>query len=157
MPVTIRTLDLGADKTMNGGDRGGPNPAIGLRAIRFCLAEPQMFLAQLRAILRASIYGKIRLLIPMLAHAHEIEQALAVIAQAKEQLDEQGVPYDHGIKVGGMIEMPAAALVAGRVRAQARFPVDRHQRPDPVHARHRPHRRQRVATCTTRCTRRCCT
>ncbi len=113
MPVTIRTLDLGADKTVNGGARGGPNPAMGLRAIRLCLAEPQMFLTQLRAILRASHYGKIRLLIPMLAHAHEIEQALAMIAQSKQVLDEQNVPYDRGIQVGGMIEVPAAALALG--------------------------------------------
>jgi len=113
MPVTIRTLDLGADKTVNGSARSGPNPAMGLRAIRLCLAEPQMFLTQLRAILRASNYGKIRLLIPMLAHAHEIEQALAMIAQAKQFLDEQNLPYDRGIQVGGMIEVPAAALALG--------------------------------------------
>jgi phosphotransferase system enzyme I (PtsI) len=113
MPVTIRTLDLGADKTVNGSARGGPNPAMGLRAIRLCLAEPQMFLTQLRAILRASNYGKIRLLIPMLAHAHEIEQALAMIAQSKQILDEQNVPYDRGIQIGGMIEVPAAALSLG--------------------------------------------
>ncbi len=113
LPVTIRTLDLGADKTINGGDRVGPNPALGLRAIRFCLAEPQMFLVQLRAILRASIHGKIRILVPMLAHVHEIEQAVAAIAQAKQQLDDMGVHYDHGIKVGGMIEIPAAALSLG--------------------------------------------
>jgi phosphotransferase system enzyme I (PtsI) len=113
LPVTIRTLDLGADKTINGGDRAGPNPALGLRAIRLCLAEPQMFLVQLRAILRASVHGKIRILVPMLAHVHEIEQAVAAIAQAKEQLDDMGVHYDHGIKVGGMIEIPAAALSLG--------------------------------------------
>jgi phosphotransferase system enzyme I (PtsI) len=113
MPVTIRTLDLGADKTVNGSARSGPNPAMGLRAIRLCLAEPQMFLTQLRAILRASNYGKIRLLIPMLAHAHEIEQALALIAQSKELLDEQNLPYDRGIEIGGMIEVPAAALSLG--------------------------------------------
>ncbi len=113
MPVTIRTLDLGADKTVNGSARGGPNPAMGLRAIRLCLAEPQMFLTQLRAILRASNYGKIRLLIPMLAHAHEIEQALAMIAQSKQFLDEQNLPYDRGIEIGGMIEVPAAALSLG--------------------------------------------
>jgi phosphotransferase system enzyme I (PtsI) len=113
LSVTIRTLDLGADKTINGGDRVGPNPSLGLRAIRFCLAEPQMFLVQLRAILRASIHGKIRILIPMLAHVHEIEQAMAAIAQAKEQLDDMGFHYDHGIKVGGMIEIPAAALSLG--------------------------------------------
>lgn len=113
MPVTIRTLDLGADKSVNGADRSGPNPALGLRAIRFCLAEPQMFLAQLRAILRASNYGSVRILVPMLAHVHEIEQAMAAIAQAKEQLDDLGIRYDRGIMVGGMIEIPAAALSLG--------------------------------------------
>ncbi len=109
-PVTIRTLDLGADKSINGADRGGPNPALGLRAIRFCLAEPQMFLTQLRAILRASRHGKVRLLIPMLAHAHEIEQTLAAVRQAREMLDDQKIPYDHRIQIGGMVEVPAAAL-----------------------------------------------
>jgi len=110
MPVTIRTLDLGADKSVNGADRAGPNPALGLRAIRFCLAEPQMFLTQLRAILRASHHGKVRLLIPMLAHAHEVEQALAAVRHARETLDDQKIPYDRGIEIGGMIEVPAAAL-----------------------------------------------
>jgi phosphotransferase system enzyme I (PtsI) len=109
-PVTIRTLDLGADKSINGSERSGPNPALGLRAIRFCLAEPQMFLTQLRAILRASRHGKIRLLIPMLAHAHEIEQTLAAVRQAREMLDDQKIKYDRHIQVGGMIEIPAAAL-----------------------------------------------
>lgn len=113
LPVTIRTLDLGADKSINGAGRAGPNPALGLRAIRFCLAEPQMFLAQLRAILRASVHGNVRILVPMLAHVHEIEQAMAAIEQAKEQLDDLGVSYDREIKVGGMIEIPAAALSLG--------------------------------------------
>jgi len=109
-PVTIRTLDLGADKSINGAERSGPNPALGLRAIRFCLAEPQMFLTQLRAILRASRHGKVRLLIPMLAHAHEVEQTLAAVRQARGMLDDQKTPYDHRIQIGGMIEVPAAAL-----------------------------------------------
>ncbi len=113
MPVTIRSLDLGADKGVNGADRSGPNPALGLRAIRFCLAEPQMFLTQLRAILRASQYGHVRLLIPMLAHAHEVEQSFSALAQAKAVLDEENVPYDRNIEVGGMIEVPAAALSLG--------------------------------------------
>ena len=113
MPVTIRTLDLGADKTVNGGARSGPNPAMGLRAIRLCLAEPQMFTTQLRAILRASNYGRIRLLIPMLAHAHEISQALALIDRARALLDAEGLPYDRGMEIGGMIEVPAAALSLG--------------------------------------------
>lgn len=111
-PVVLRTLDLGADKALNGAGEMHtmPNPAMGLRAIRFCLAEPQMFLTQLRAILRASVYGKVRVLLPMLAHAHEIDQTLALITQAKAQLDERGQPYDKDIAIGGMIEIPAAAL-----------------------------------------------
>jgi phosphoenolpyruvate-protein phosphotransferase (PTS system enzyme I) len=112
-PVVLRTLDLGADKALNGDGRPAqniPNPAMGLRAIRFCLAEPQMFLTQLRAILRASHYGKVRILLPMLAHVHEIDQTLALVRQAKQQLDERGIPYDRDIEIGGMIEIPAAAL-----------------------------------------------
>src|SRR3954465_14064381 len=111
-PVVLRTLDVGADKAMNGDGEAHtmPNPAMGLRAIRFCLAEPQMFLTQLRAILRASHYGNVRILLPMLAHLHEIEQTLALIRQAKQQLDERGIPYEREIEIGGMIEIPAAAL-----------------------------------------------
>jgi phosphoenolpyruvate-protein phosphotransferase (PTS system enzyme I) len=111
-PVVLRTLDLGADKALNsdGLTQNMPNPAMGLRAIRFCLAEPQMFLTQLRAILRASHYGNVRILLPMLAHVHEIEQTLTLIRQAKQQLDERGSDYDRGIEIGGMIEIPAAAL-----------------------------------------------
>jgi phosphotransferase system enzyme I (PtsI) len=112
-PVTIRTLDLGADKSIETSHQPGPNPALGLRAIRFCLAEPLMFLTQLRAILRASKYGKIRLLIPMLAHQHEIEQTFTAIAQARASLDAQGIAYDHTMHVGGMVEIPAAALALG--------------------------------------------
>jgi phosphotransferase system enzyme I (PtsI) len=116
-PVTIRTLDIGADKEARAlrdraGNRAAPNPALGLRAIRFCLAEPQLFLAQLRAILRASHYGKVRLLIPMLAHAVEIEQTLSLIELAKMQLRESRHKFDM-LEVGGMIEIPAAALSLG--------------------------------------------
>jgi phosphoenolpyruvate-protein phosphotransferase (PTS system enzyme I) len=110
-PVVIRTLDLGADKAIaEGGPVEMPNPALGLRAIRYCLAEPQLFLAQLRAILRASTAGKIKILLPMLAHAHEIDQSLSMVKQAKQQLDDKGIRYDKSIEVGGMIEVPAAAL-----------------------------------------------
>ena len=110
MPVTVRTFDLGADKQVADATRVAPNPALGLRAIRLCLAEPRLFHHQLRAILRASHYGKIRILIPMLTSMHEIEQALHLIAEAKESLDAQNIPYDDGVEVGGMIEVPAAAL-----------------------------------------------
>jgi len=109
-PVTIRTLDIGADKPLDQSDHTALNPALGLRAIRYCLAEPQLFLTQLRAILRASAFGKVRILIPMLAHAFEIDQSLAMIAQAKAQLRETGVKFDDDVDVGAMIEIPAAAL-----------------------------------------------
>jgi phosphotransferase system enzyme I (PtsI) len=110
LPVTIRTLDLGADKHLNGAERVAPNPALGLRAIRLCLAEPQMFHWQLRAILRASHYGNIRLLIPMLSTAQELTQTLHLLQEAKNSLDAEATPYDREIKIGGMIEIPAAAL-----------------------------------------------
>ncbi|HEU4853391.1 MAG TPA: phosphoenolpyruvate--protein phosphotransferase [Telluria sp.] len=109
-PVTIRTLDIGADKPLDQMEHNALNPALGLRAIRYCLAEPQIFLTQLRAILRASAFGKVRILIPMLAHAFEIDQSLAMIAQAKAQLRESGVKFDPDCDVGAMIEIPAAAL-----------------------------------------------
>jgi phosphotransferase system enzyme I (PtsI) len=109
-PVTIRTLDVGADKPLDKDEETALNPALGLRAIRYCLSEPQMFLTQLRAILRASAFGPINLLVPMLAHAFEIDQTLAMIEQAKQQLRDAKKKFDADIKVGAMIEIPAAAL-----------------------------------------------
>lgn len=109
-PVTIRTLDIGADKPLDQTEHTALNPALGLRAIRYCLAEPQIFLTQLRAILRASAFGKVRILIPMLAHAFEIDQSLAMIAQAKAELREANIKFDDTVDVGAMIEIPAAAL-----------------------------------------------
>ena len=110
LPVTIRTFDLGGDKQPEAGGRVAPNPALGLRAIRLCLAEPQMFHRQLRAILRASHYGKVKILIPMLSSATELSQTLHLLDEAKRSLDEQNIPYDPAIEIGGMIEVPAAAL-----------------------------------------------
>jgi phosphotransferase system enzyme I (PtsI) len=116
-PVTIRTFDLGYDKDLHPekahGDRLQSNPALGLRAIRLSLAEPKMFQTQLRAILRASKYGKIKLLIPMLSQAYEIDQTLAAIARAKSSLRDKHVAFDEAIEVGAMIEIPAAALAVG--------------------------------------------
>ena len=116
-PVTIRTLDVGADKEARallvGAERQSPNPALGLRAIRYCLSEPQIFLTQIRAILRASHYGNIRMLVPMLAHASEIAQTLAMVEQAKAQLRETRHKFNENMQIGGMIEIPAAALVLG--------------------------------------------
>ena len=109
-PITIRTFDLGADKQVEGFSRVAPNPALGQRAIRLCLAEPKLFHHQLRAILRASAHGKIRILIPMLSNVHEIDQALHLIAEAKKSLDAEKIKYDKNVEIGGMIEVPAAAL-----------------------------------------------
>lgn len=108
--VTIRTLDVGADKPLDEDEETALNPALGLRAIRYCLSEPQMFLTQLRAILRASAYGPIKLLVPMMAHAFEIDQTLSMIEQAKQQLRDRKQKFDEDIPVGAMIEIPAAAL-----------------------------------------------
>jgi phosphotransferase system enzyme I (PtsI) len=109
-PVTIRTFDLGADKQIKGVERVASNPALGLRAIRLCLAEPQLFRTQLRALLRATHYGNIKILVPMLSGAAEINQTLQFIDATKQSLDAEGIPYDREVKIGGMIEIPAAAL-----------------------------------------------
>ena len=110
MPVTLRTLDIGADKSFDGEEHKAVNPALGLRAIRYCLAEPQVFNTQLRAILRASAYGKVMILIPMLSSWAEVTQSLLAVAAAKEQLRDQRVKFDEYVPVGGMIEVPAAAI-----------------------------------------------
>lgn len=112
-PVTMRTLDIGADKALRGAERSEANPALGLRAIRYCLAEPRMFVTQLRAILRAAHYGKVRIMLPMVAFQHEIESALAMIALAKQQLREANRRYDDRVEIGAMVEIPAAALALG--------------------------------------------
>ena len=109
-PVTIRTLDVGADKPMDTSEHNILNPALGLRAIRYCLKEPQIFRTQLRAILRASAFGTVHILIPMMAHSFEIDQSLAMIEQAKAELKQENMRFDERIAVGAMIEVPAAAL-----------------------------------------------
>ena len=109
-PVTIRTFDLGADKQLKGAERVASNPALGLRAIRLCLAEPQLFRTQLRALLRATHYGNVKILVPMLSGVSELNQTLRFIEATKRSLDADGIPYDPSVKIGGMIEIPAAAL-----------------------------------------------
>ena len=114
LPVTIRTVDIGADKPLDRVSRQDDhlNPALGLRAIRWSLADPPMFLTQLRAILRAAAHGPIHLLVPMLAHAREIRQTLSLIDHARAQLDNKGQVYGQ-VKLGAMIEVPAAAIHLG--------------------------------------------
>jgi phosphotransferase system enzyme I (PtsI) len=111
LPVTIRTIDVGADKQLDDSlrDAAHLNPALGLRAIRWSLADPAMFLTQLRAILRAAAHGQVNLLIPMLAHASEIRQTLSLVDFARAELDNRGLTYGP-VKLGAMIEIPAAAL-----------------------------------------------
>ena len=113
LPLTIRTIDVGADKPLDDSvpDLAHLNPALGLRAIRWSLAEPAMFLTQLRAILRAAALGRVHVLIPMLAHESEIRQTLQMLDMARQQLDEKGMVYGE-VLLGAMIEVPAAALTA---------------------------------------------
>lgn len=113
-PVTIRTLDIGGEKDFDPVQQStSPNPALGLRAIRRSLKEPEVFLQQLRAILRASTYGNVRIMFPMLTNLAEVKQLKALVDTAKHQLRERKYKYADNIPVGGMIEVPAAALLAG--------------------------------------------
>ena len=116
-PITIRTFDLGNDKNQHSdevsADRKRVNPALGLRSIRLSLAEPKTFQAQLRAILRVSKLGDVKILVPMLSHAQQIDQTLAAVEQAKSSLRGESIAFDEKILVGGMVEVPAAALAIG--------------------------------------------
>ena len=109
-PVTIRTLDLGSDKTLDGEATVAVNPALGLRAVRYCLSRPDLFATQLRALLRASVYGKLRILIPMLSHMHELLAVREAIESAKKELDLAGRAYSDNIELGAMVEIPAIAI-----------------------------------------------
>ena len=109
-PVTIRTLDLGSDKTLDGEATVAVNPALGLRAVRYCLSRPDLFATQLRALLRASVFGKLRILIPMLSHMHELLAVREAIESAKKELDQAGRKYSDDIELGAMVEIPAIAI-----------------------------------------------
>src|SRR5450755_1739626 len=116
LPVTIRTVDVGADKALDRMSANelrhehALNPALGLRAIRWSLSEPAMFRQQLRAILRAAAFGKVRVLVPMVAHLSEVKQTIDALARARQQLDDAGRPYGP-VEVGAMVEVPAAVLM----------------------------------------------
>lgn len=112
-PVTIRTLDSGADKqTALNNKKVSPNPALGLRAIRLCLSEPKVFMTQLRAILRASHFGNIKILFPMLSSISELRQTKLILERAKASLRKEKIKFNEKILIGGMIEVPAAAISA---------------------------------------------
>ncbi len=124
-PVTLRTFDLGADKVPRaaGKKRGDkePNPALGLRAVRYCLKNREMFLTQLRGMLRASVHGNLRIMFPMISGLSELREAKAVLERAKEELSQAGQPFAPKIKVGIMVETPAAAFAADRLAAECDF------------------------------------
>jgi len=122
LPVIIRTLDLGADKQMNPDIANDcANPALGLRAVRLCLAEPQIFHTQMRALLRASHYGNIKILIPMLSSLGELRQTKLLLERAKSSLRKENTPFNEKIELGGMIEVPAAAINANSFARELDF------------------------------------
>ena len=123
IPLTIRTLDLGADKQIpdTSFHPARNNPALGLRAIRLCLQEPALFLPQLRAILRASAHGPVRLMIPMISCMAEVNAVRGLVAEARREMRREGVAFDPLMPIGGMIEVPAAALMAGALARRLDF------------------------------------
>lgn len=121
-PITIRTLDIGGDKLLGGFDRySESNPFMGCRAIRFCLDHPEIFRPQLRAILRASARGKVRLMLPMITGLLELRQSLQMLEEAKKELEAEGIPFDTNMPVGVMIETPSAVLIADILAKEADF------------------------------------
>ena len=120
--ATIRTLDIGGDKFLSDYPKGNElNPAMGLRAIRFSLKEAGIFKTQLRGILRASAYGHLRILLPMISGIDEIRQAKVILEEVKSDLTKRGIPFDTGIKVGAMIEVPSAAIIADILAREVDF------------------------------------
>jgi len=121
-PVTIRTLDIGGDKVLGGNPRYvEDNPFMGCRAIRFCLDHPEIFMPQLRAILRASAHGRVRLMFPMITGVTELRRTKAFLEEARKELEAEGVPFDPDMPVGIMIETPSAVLVADSLAKETDF------------------------------------
>ncbi|MBS3919757.1 MAG: phosphoenolpyruvate--protein phosphotransferase [Deltaproteobacteria bacterium] len=120
--ATIRTLDIGGDKFLDGYSKGNEtNPAMGLRAIRFSIKETDIFKTQLRGILRASVHGKLRVLFPMISGIEEIRKAKAILEEVKKEFIRAKVPFDRGIKIGAMIEIPSASVTADLLAREVDF------------------------------------
>ncbi len=120
-PVTIRTLDIGGDKFVHWGGGGEVNPALGLRAIRFCLKRKDIFKTQLRGILRASAFGKVRIMFPLISGVEELREVKKVLREVQEELKERGIPFDRDVPVGIMVEVPSAAMIADRLAREVDF------------------------------------
>lgn len=121
-PIVIRTMDLGADKmAFSIGMQSDPNPDLGLRSLRYCLQHLDLFKTHLRAILRASVHGDVRIMFPMITTSIELRQARATLADVMEDLDEEGIPFRRDIPVGIMIETPAAAMMAASLARDVDF------------------------------------
>ncbi len=121
-PVTIRTLDVNGDKSLsNGNGLHEPNPALGLRGIRYCLQRPAVFRTQLRAILRAAVHGNVRIMFPMVATVSEVIQAKGAIEKAAESLEKEGVPFNADLKIGALIEVPSAVIMADVIAQEVDF------------------------------------
>jgi phosphotransferase system enzyme I (PtsI) len=121
-PVIIRTLDLGGDKFASHLQLAQEmNPFLGWRAIRFCLAQPELFCAQLRAILRASVEGNVKMMYPMISGLDELNQAAALVEQCKAELRSKNIPFDENMDIGAMIEIPSAALIAETLARRVKF------------------------------------
>jgi len=122
LSVTIRTLDLGGDKVLNQGDREQENnPFMGFRAIRYCLQNPDIFLLQLRAILRASAFGNVKLMFPMISGVGEVIRAKVLLERAKNELRDKAVAFDESIEVGCMIETPSAVTICDLLAKEVDF------------------------------------
>src|SRR5205085_12387689 len=122
-PVVIRTLDLGADKFAPAGwnDTAERNPVLGLRSVRLCLRNLTLFKTQLRAILRASAFGNVRIMFPMISTLLELRQCKMILAEVKEDLEEEGIAFNARLPVGTMIEVPSAAILAEQLAREVDF------------------------------------
>ncbi len=120
-PVMIRTLDIDGDKTPSGSEYNGLNPAMGLRGIRYCLHDPDVFLTQLRAILRAAVFGNVRVMFPMVSTPQEVTQAKELFRKAAESLRSEGIPFSDDIEIGILIEVPSAVIMADVIADEVDF------------------------------------